>query len=91
MLLVESVSNLLPDIQKLFRKAEMFFLLAKKPGDPGWSSYVGIIRPKSNKSSRMPVGLHMRCIRSLFNVLYCFEIFFLTSENCFGKLTRSSN
>ena len=39
----------------------------------------------------MPIGLHMRCIIFLLNVLYRFEIFFLTSENCFGKLMRSSN
>ena len=38
----------------------------------------------------MPVGLHMICIRSLFNVLSRFEIFFSTSENCLGKLGRSS-
>ena len=91
MLRIESVSNLLPDIQKLFRKAEMFLLLGKKPGDPGWSGFVGILRPKSNKNSRIPVGLHMRCIRYLFNVLYRFVIFFSTSDNCFGKLARSSN
>ena len=60
-------------------------------GDPGWSGYVGILRPKSNKSSRMLLGLHMGCIRSLFNVLYRFKIFFSISENCFGKLVRSSN
>ena len=39
----------------------------------------------------MPVGLHMGCISYLFNVLYRFEIFFWTPENCFGKLARSFN
>ena len=81
----------IPTSENCFGNLRCFSYQEKKPGDPGWSIYVGVLRRKSNSRSRMPVGLHMRCIRSLFNVLYRFEIFFSTSENCFGKLTRCSN
>ena len=80
-----------PTSKNFFEKLRCFSYQEKKPGDPGWSSDVGILSPKSNKSSMIPVGVHMRCIRSLFNVLYHFEIFFSTTENCFEKLACSSN
>ena len=82
---VESVSNLLPDIQKLFEKPEKFLLLGKKLGELRSAAYGGILRPNSNKSLRMPLGLHMGCIRSLFSVLYRFEIFFFDILKLFRK------